>query len=335
MGLAKGIFVVDTHVYAQRDVDVDNSEFLLYAMGKYDVDFCVLNISTARSNELNGDIAKRYPDKFIAACGDVQLQRKSQKGEVKWTIEDAVKEVEDCIATGLFKGYVGISRDRSLRKKMITWEERMEQICQYFELARKYKLPLSWHTGIPVGWAPQFDMARSRAHSEAYENSNTLLAHELASLYPDVPIILAHGGVEASGYFMKDYEECLNVAASHHNVFIETGMWWAELYERPLKDPNIGAKKLIWGTGWGQKNTTQAWIPGMIPSTYNAMFLDKGPATHQPDVWGWSLRELGRLNIPQDDLNLILGGNAAFLLDIKLPQPYERLFKPVERKYIK
>jgi hypothetical protein len=177
-------------------------------------------------------------------------------------------------------------------------------------------------------------MARSRAHAEVADNGNPLLCHELASLYPDVPVILGHGGVEASAYYMEDYEKCLNVAASHHNVFLETGMWWAELYEKPLLDPNIGAKKMVWGCAWGQNNNTQIWMPGRVPTTYNSVNLDLGPATFMPDIWGWSLRELGRLNIPQDDLNLILGGNAAFLYKVKTPQPYERLFKPVERKFI-
>jgi hypothetical protein len=62
---------------------------------------------------------------------------------------------------------------------------------------------------------------------------------------------------------------------------------------------------------------------------------DPQDAGLQPDIYGWSLREVGRLNIPQDDLNLILGGNAAYLLkldDTHLPVAYNRLFKHVERK---
>jgi hypothetical protein len=45
------------------------------------------------------------------------------------------------------------------------------------------------------------------------------------------------------------------------------------------------------------------------------------------DVWGWSLRQLNNLDIVQDDLNLILGGNAARLY--KLTVPHNRLFRPV------
>jgi hypothetical protein len=49
------------------------------------------------------------------------------------------------------------------------------------------------------------------------------------------------------------------------------------------------------------------------------------------DIWGWSLRELGRLNIPQDDLNLILGGNAVRVFGIKTP--FSRLFREPYDKF--
>jgi hypothetical protein len=114
-----------------------------------------------------------------------------------------------------------------------------------------------------------------------------------------VPIIICHGGIEGSGYYMEYYEKCLNVAASHENVYLECGQWWAELYEKPLKDPNIGCEKLLWGTDWGASCTAQTWMPGCVPETYVNQDISLGPPAHQIDIWGWSLRELGRLNIPR------------------------------------
>jgi hypothetical protein len=92
-----------------------------------------------------------------------------------------------------------------------------------------------------------------------------------------------------------------------------------------LKDPNIGAEKLVWGTDWGASCTPQSWMPGCVPETFCTQDTKIGPPSHQVDVYGWSLRELGRLNIPQDDLNLILGGNAVRIFGIKTP--HTRLFK--------
>jgi hypothetical protein len=56
--------------------------------------------------------------------------------------------------------------------------------------------------------------------------------------------------------------------------------------------------------------------------------IKEGVVTHQVDLMRWSLRQLDRLDISQDDLNLILGGNAIRLYKLKFP--LTRLFKPVE-----
>jgi hypothetical protein len=49
------------------------------------------------------------------------------------------------------------------------------------------------------------------------------------------------------------------------------------------------------------------------------------------DYFGWSLRQLGKaadmFDLPQDDLNLILGGNAVRLFKLEDKLPHTRLFK--------
>ena len=350
MGLAKGIWMMDVHTHVKTNAEflgetseADDSATNLYYMDRYDVDMCVLTPSILeRNTKVNAAIAKRYPNRFIATCNDMDAQLAAILDGVPWTIEASVKEIVEQLETGLYKGIgESVPRDRT-RKTLITWEERLDQMCAYFELARKYKFPINWHTGVPIALPANrnFDMARTRAHPEMFDNGNPLLAHELAALYPDVPILFLHGGVEASGYYLDDYEKILNVAASHHNVFICCGSWWAELYEKALKDPNIGAKKLVWACAYGQNNQQQFWMPGCVPETAPCTLTDPSlPVTEgsrsglQTDIWGWSLRELGRLNIPQDDLNLILGGNAAWLYGAKLPLPYDRMFKKVNRGF--
>ena len=51
---------------------------------------------------------------------------------------------------------------------------------------------------------------------------------------------------------------------------------------------------------------------------------------HQVDIWGWSLRQLGALDISNDDLNLILGGNAVRLYNLRTPGGLTRMFKFVD-----
>jgi len=107
---------------------------------------------------------------------------------------------------------------------------------------------------------------------------------------------------------------------------LETGQWWPELYEKPLRDPNIGAERLLWGTDWGAAHPVQ-WWPGGYPTTYFDQSRKDGPPAHMPDIFGQSLRWLDKLDIPQDDLNLILGGNAVRLWKLEGKLPHTRMFK--------
>ena len=349
MGFTKGIFMVDNHVYAvagpTAPKGVDPESRLLYHMDKYGVDVCVLKgvyPLEVDKNKLNADIVKNHPDRFVALCTDVMTHRKEISGEVPWNIDNAVKELDELMSTGLYAGIgEGFPRDRNVRKPLVSWDERLEQICKVLEVCRKYKCPLHYITGVALGstrW--QSDITRNAAHPEYFENGSPMLCMELAAWYPDVPIIMSHGGIEASGYFMQYYDQALYVAAAHRNVFLDVGQWWAELFEKPLMDVNIGAEKLLWGSGWGQGNLVQRRMPGQIPETFTGSDQTRrnrmGPPGmgHTPDIWGWSLTQLGRLNIPQDDMNLILGGNAVHLFKIKTPQPAESLFRRVDRDYM-
>jgi predicted TIM-barrel fold metal-dependent hydrolase len=350
MGLASGIFMVDNHVIPQTGGSVypgdDPESMLLYHMEKYGVDVCVLKShggyygGGVDKNKLIQDMVKRHPDRFVALCTDVKTQGKEASGEEAWNIDNSVKELDELLSTGLYAGIgEGFPRDRNIRKKLISWDERLEQICKILDLCRKYKTPLHYITGGTIGatsW--KNDITRNLVHPEHFENASPMLAIELAAWYPDVPIILSHGGIEGSAYYMDFYEKSLYVAAAHRNVFLDCGQWWAELFEKPLQDVNIGAGKLLWGTGWGQPNLTQHRMPGHVPETFTVMDLTKKTdrsSLHTINIWGWSLSQLGRLNIPQDDMDLIMGGNAVHLFNIKTPQPADKLFKPVDRDYLR
>jgi predicted TIM-barrel fold metal-dependent hydrolase len=349
MGLARGIFTVDNHVIPQIGNSVyqgdDPESMLLYHMDRYGVDVCVLKSHGGYyshgvdKNQLIQQMVKRHPDRFVALCADVETQRKEAAGEEAWNIDNAVKELDELLSTGLYAGIgEGFPRDRNIRKKLASWDERLEEICKVADLCRKYKKPLHWITGSSIGGTTwRNDIVRNVTHPDHFENSSPMLAIEIAAWYPEVPIILSHAGVEGSGYYMDFYEKSLYVAAHHRNVFLDCGQWWTELFDKPLQDINIGAGKLLWGSGWGQPNLTQQRMPGQIPETYTAVDMTKGGyagTKHTINIWGWSLSQIGRLNVPQDDLDLIMGGNAVHLFNIKTPLPADKLFKPVERDYL-
>lgn len=350
MGYAKGRFVVDTHVHAHRtavkfkDRDVkpsygtlaklmreggtgvavyDNSERLLYDMERYGVDMCVLLPSQfAMTNETNTEPVKKYPDKFIAMCNAQETMLKALSGKEKWTAKAAAKELDDLLSTGLYRGGIGEGLPKDpVPEKRISWDERFDQICQIMEVAKKHKVPISYHSGgSGIGY-----LAAMPSLKRTPEWEDPSLAHDIAIAYPDVPIIMTHGGMQ--GWWSEMYmDRTLEVAAAHDNVYLEVGLWWADLYDKALMDLDIGVEKLIWGTDWGA-SIPQVSQPGHYPPTYPNQVRSWGLPVHQVDIYGWSLRQLDKLEITQDDLNLILGGNSVRLFKLDDKVPHKRLFK--------
>jgi predicted TIM-barrel fold metal-dependent hydrolase len=350
MGMKMGRFVVDTHVHSQRTAagpelrkkteefskqlkysdlgkilreltPYDNSTRLLYDMKMYSVDMCIIRpaMTFGMSNELNVQLVEKYPDQFAALCTPRETFEKALRGEIEWTIEEACKELDALLSTGK---YVGIGEGMPIdpliltgAKRQISQTERMEQMLKAMEVARKHKVPIYIHTGHTMGYVLRVS-----------ETLHPLWAHDLASAFPDVPLIFDHGGIQ--GWWWEHFtDECLHVAASHDNVYLETGYWWTDLYYKALLDPNMGPEKLLWGTDWGASIPIYAQ-PGRKPPSYPVQLRKEGVVTHQVDCWGWSLKQLDRLDISQDDLNLILGGNAIRLFKLKFP--LTRMFKQVD-----
>lgn len=302
----------------------DNSARLLYDMECYGVDMCVLLPGFGMSNELNLQLVERYPDKFVAVCNPRDYLLRVARGEESWSIEGVCAELDRLLSTGKFVGigegmpylpYPPDPYDPVSRREAIT------NMLAIMEVARRHKVPVMYHTGSGMGYKTTYSVAPLGP-----ANLNPLWAHDLASAFPDVPIILNHGGIQG-WWSEKLWEDCLHVAAAHDNVYLETGLWWTELYERALVDPNIGPEKLLWGTDWGASLPIHTQL-GQHPPSYAVQIRKKGPVRHQVDIWGWSLREITRLRISQDDLNLILGGNAVRLFGLKVP--HTRLFRDPE-----
>ena len=123
MGIAKGRFVIDTHVHAQRAAikwqdrglkpdwvalsklraesqAYDSTPRLLYDMEKYGVDMCVLNPYLNPSIDI--EIVKKYPNKFVLMYGGAFYNQKVKSGKVKWSIKGLCKDLDEQLSTGLY-----------------------------------------------------------------------------------------------------------------------------------------------------------------------------------------------------------------------------------------
>lgn len=345
-----GRFVIDTHVHSQRFAageavraamaeaetggekwsalshvmgglePYDNSARLLYDMDCYRVDMAVLLPAFGMTNELNLKLVDQYPDRFVATCNIDEYAKRIHAGEDEWSIDGVCAELERLLSTGKFVGIGEVAPYLPLphnARRPMPREEMINNLLAICEVADRHNATVGYHTGAPMG----YDAAYSTG-SLGSMTYNPLWVHDLASAFPKVKIILDHGGVQ--GWWSENfYLDCLQVAASRDNVFLETGLWWQELYVKALMDPNIGPEKLIWGTDWGASINIHTQLDSYPPS-YAVQLRKKGPHNHQTDYWGWSLREITGVRMSQDDRNLILGGNACRIFGIK--PPHNHLF---------
>ncbi len=345
-----GRFVVDTHVHSQRFAPgkdsfknakakghlsyndlaaviataepYDNSDRLLFDMDCYGVDMCVLLPAFGMTNELNLALVERHPDKFVAVCSATETLQKCRDTGEPWSAKAAAEELDKLLASGKFVGIgEGLPTDHD-RLTTTSQTDRLDEMRPTLEVARKHKSVVRVHSGVVMGYP--------LTHHFWPETLHPMWLLDIAQEYPDVPIVFDHGGVQG-GASERFFEQALLVAGANDNVYLETGLWWPELYEKALRDPNVGPEKLLWGTDWGASIPFHSQ-PGQVPSEYAVQLRKQPPPQHQVDVWGWALRQLLRLNIVQDDLNLILGGNAARLFGLTLP--LTRLFRPVGRDVV-
>lgn len=333
---AAGRFVVDTHghittlydpaVSAGADWDglsgevqpYDNSALTLYDMDRYGIDMLLLKPSViGTTNESQAALVEQHPDKFRAFCADQTLKLKVARGEAVWSLDAAAEEVEAALKTG---GYIGIGefvpRDTS-PDKAYTFKERLDEYRVFCELARRYKVTIDFHD---FAWHLGFD---------TYD----LLAR-IAVEFPDVPIIFCHAGYSIGGYargaelIRRACEIAgLAVGSGASNVYLECGTWPAEYFKYAVEDPNVTVTQLLWGADYGHVPQYVVMRPGSDPSSC-VTSMKRWPRIppYQPDWWGWMLHQIDKLrdSMSQDEINLILGGNAARIWG--LPVPHERMF---------
>jgi predicted TIM-barrel fold metal-dependent hydrolase len=192
------------------------------------------------------------------------------------------------------------------RKKPPTERERLDEYRKFADLAANYDVVLDFH-----------EFARMQILSR------------LSAEYSNVSFVLLHGGYSIGSYtYGADViRRSCSVAGRGENIYLETGTWPAEYFEIALKNPNVGATQLIWGADYGNVPQYIVAQPGEDPTSFSSS-MKRWPSvpTYQTDYWGWMFRQIDKIGewVTQDEINLILGGNAARIF--KLPVPYSRMF---------
>ena len=325
-------FVVDTHTHIStlykgypppkgwkwRHAHVetyDNSALTLYDMETYGVNMCRLLPSwIGTTNEMQAMLVDKYPDKFVACCSDQTLKIKVSQGEAKWTLEAACEEIDAALKTGKFVGIGEFVPQQVDRTYTYTYRERLDEYRQYMDLAAKYNVVLDFHEWSGRRWG-----------GDSYSGYN--IVSTVAGEYPDVTIVLMHGGGRTEEAIKRG---CAAVGRST-NIYLETGGWMAEYYEIPLTNRNVSATQLIWGHDYGNvpqyvlpRNQPTSRSPEFGASMASGFYKNMPPVPkYQTDFWRWALHQIDKIRdwVTQDEINLILGGNAAKIFKLKVPHP--------------
>jgi predicted TIM-barrel fold metal-dependent hydrolase len=276
----------------------DNSPRLLLDMDRNRVDIAVLNSAFNMRNEMIYEQVRRNPNKFVGLAGFIETLRKVYAGESKFSEKAAAEELDQWLEKPEF---VGAGELLALPDPSLDtgWEENFRKIIPIMEVIKKHQKPVLFHTG----WI-KYPNARLKAVDPG-------LIDELALMYPSVPIIVGHMGVQA-GWYQTFPEIALMVAARHDNVYLESSQATSEQIYRAYLDPHIGPSKILYGSDYG----TSISYSRIGDRTYATTHI---PPKYLPDHFGWNIRQIQLLDIPEDDRNQILGLNAAkiFKLDLK------------------
>ena len=298
----------------EKQAEAERVESVLKLMDKYGVDKAIGLISLGISilpqeNERLIKVAQECPDRFPAVM--VGFSMPPVPGELNG--EDAAREIESYLKIPVVKG-VG---EWALMGAagMEEWPQLWAKYRPIMDVLAEHKAVALFHTGI----APYLHRTpRTRSNSKkgwsaqrALWFSNPAFIDDIATEYPDVPIIIAHIGVQGFFYFGAYADMALLVAARHENVYLETSSAPIEVVEKAVCDPAIGPEKILFGTDTPAPFGYYHYKDKVYPS-YN-----ERPPISYPDHYKYNLAVIEQLPIHDQEKDLILGGNIASLLGIE------------------
>jgi predicted TIM-barrel fold metal-dependent hydrolase len=141
---------------------------------------------------------------------------------------------------------------------------------------------------------------------------NPVFLDDVAVEYPDVPVIIAHVGVQGCFFYGSYADMALMVAAKNPNVYLETSSAPSEVVAKALAEPAIGASRILFGTDTPAPFDYYQFEGSTYPS-YSGMALEPTRIrNHYPEC----LRVIEELDVSPDQKQMILGGNAARLFNL-------------------
>ena len=180
------------------------------------------------------------------------------------------------------------------------------------EVAASKKVPILWHSGpAPYTFTNEPSTRRYRRGGCGLEVMDPIIYDEIAALFPEIPMLIGHCGVQGTFYYGSYADHALMMASMHENVYLETSMAPADLIEKAIADPSIGAEKLVMGSDFGATSSYYVHKGKVLPS-YKKRPFPELPGMHIEQM----IRVLEEVTMTPEERRLIMGQNMARLLKI-------------------
>jgi predicted TIM-barrel fold metal-dependent hydrolase len=297
----------------QKQAEAERVDTILEFMDKYGIDQSLGLISQGISilpdeNERLINVARDHPEKFPV----VMVGFSTPPIPSAFKGEEAAREIESYLKIPEVKGVgewalMGASG-------MENWPELWARYRPIMDVLAENNGVALFHTGI----APYLHRSpRKRSNGtdgwsaqRALWFSNPAFIDDIATEYPEVPIIIAHIGVQGFFYFGAYADMALLVAARHENVYLETSSAPLEVVEKAVCEPAIGPEKILFGTDTPAPFGHYRYKEKVYPS------YGKHPPDTYPDHYKYDMEVIEQLPLHDREKDMILGGNIARLFGI-------------------
>ena len=262
------------------------------------------------ANEAALDVVRSFPERIPAAM----IGFSTPSDPDRFDGEQAAKEIEPYLKLPEVRGVgewaleaVGGTNE---------WERVWPRLRPVMDVIAESKKAVLFHTGM----APFFRRRPTTrttgekgwiSHRSLWWH-NPVFLDDVAAEYPEVPVIIAHIGVQGCFFYGSYADMALMVAAKNPNVYLETSSAPLEVVEKAVTEPAIGPARVLFGTDTPAPFDYYEFAGRRYPS-YSGMDVDRDRIRdHYPEC----LRVIQQLEVSPDERQMILGGNAAVLFGL-------------------
>lgn len=303
----------------KEDASFIDPESLIKEMDRYGIDkACVL---AADAMYIDYDkftsILEAYPDRLIGFYWPQYDWKDLEEGEMPLTAQEMADQTDQFLKHPLIKG-VGeglfVYAAQFCERKGWPADDILRFMMPMLEVIEAHKAPILMHSGPDpykfMQGTPQETRKRYRGYG-GHAMADPIVYDEMCTLFPDIPIIIGHCGVQGCYFYNSYADHAMMLAAMHDNVYLETSMAPAELIEKAIHCPGIGAEKLIMGSDFG---ATSRWYVhnGQVLPSYTHIPFPELPGCHIEQM----LRAVDEVVMTPEERRLIKGQNMARLLQL-------------------